>query len=186
MYDILQNAGITIPFFAHDSNGDPVLSKVDGDFTKIISKNGLGFGAMTVFITEMQDGWYSFPLSAAHADTLGILSITFKATGIQNANLQWRVVSQTTTELIGDNAADLNKIADHVLRRSYNSARTGPDGDAVDFRSLLGSIAKLVNKIDASSGTTVLVYHEDDTTLFETHTITTNSAADPVTIVDPS
>lgn len=89
-----------------------------------------------------------------------------------------------TAASIADSGA--NRLADHTLRRSYNSARTGSYGDGVDFRSLLGAVAKLVNKIDASDGSSLIIYHEDGSTAFETSTITSSDSADPVTIVEPS
>jgi hypothetical protein len=91
MYTIKQSTAETVPFYVHDGNGDPVLSLTNGSFTKTISKNGAAFGAMTVTITEMEKGWYSIPLSTAHSNTLGILSITFTNAGAKQVNLQWRV-----------------------------------------------------------------------------------------------
>ncbi len=80
-------------------------------------------------------------------------------------------------------AAAANKIADHILRRTYANVRASSDGDAVSLRSLLGGLAKLVNKWSISSGT-LTVYHEDDTTSAGTQTVTTNAAADPITSID--
>lgn len=80
-------------------------------------------------------------------------------------------------------AAAGSKIADIVLRRSYASAKASSDGDALSFRSLLGAIAKLVNKV-AVSGTDLLVKHEDDATTFGTQAITTTAGADPITGLD--
>lgn len=76
-----------------------------------------------------------------------------------------------------------NKIADHVLRRSYATARASGDGDTVSFRSLLGSIARLVNKWSIS-GTTLTITHEDDATSFATQALTATPAADPITAAD--
>lgn len=85
---------------------------------------------------------------------------------------------------VADFAADVaNKIADHTLRRTYANARASSDGDTFSFRSLMGAIAKLVNKWTISSGT-LTIYHEDDTTSAGTQTVTTNSAAEPITSLD--
>lgn len=91
MYPLKQSAALTVPFFVHDVSGDAVTGLTDGSFTKRISKNGGAFAAMTVTITELENGWYSIPLSATHSDTLGILSITFTNAGAKQANLQYRV-----------------------------------------------------------------------------------------------
>jgi hypothetical protein len=91
VYPIKQSTAIDVLFFLHDSNGDPLTGKVDGDFTKQISKNGGAFGAMTVTITERAGGWYLLPLGTGHTDTLGILSVYLTASGAKQVNLQYRV-----------------------------------------------------------------------------------------------
>lgn len=90
MYPLKKNTAITIPIFAHDANGDAVTGLVNGDFTKRISKNGGAFGAMTVTITEMENGFYSLPVSTSHSDTNGILTMLFTSTAKQ-INIQFRV-----------------------------------------------------------------------------------------------
>lgn len=77
----------------------------------------------------------------------------------------------------------LNKIADYILRRPLASARSSPNGDAVTFRSVLGMASKLVNRWKIS-GTTLTVYEEDDSTPFETQTLTGTAGADPITEID--
>ena len=80
-------------------------------------------------------------------------------------------------------AGTANKIADHVLRRTYANVRASSNGDAVSFRSLLGAIAKLVNKWSIS-GTTLTITHEDDATSAGTQTLTGTAGADPITTID--
>ena len=99
MYPLKIATAITIPFFAHDVNGDAVTGLVDGDFTKRISKNGAAFGAMTVTITEMENGWYSLPVGTGHSDTLGVLSMTFTSATIKQVNLQFRVHARINDDL---------------------------------------------------------------------------------------
>lgn len=101
MYTIKQSAAETVPFFVHDGNGDGVTGLTDGSFTKRISKNGAAFGAMTVTITEMENGWYSIPLSTTHSNTLGLLSITFTNAGAKQVNLQWRVEANLVDTISG-------------------------------------------------------------------------------------
>ena len=91
MYPVKQSTALVVPFFAHDANGDAVTGLTDGSFTKRISKNGAAFAAMTVTITELENGWYSFPLSSGHSDTLGLLTILFTNAGAKQVNLQFRV-----------------------------------------------------------------------------------------------
>jgi hypothetical protein len=100
----------------------------------------------------------------------------------------WAVGTRRLTSI---EAADLvtaavNKIADHVLRRTYANARVSSDGDAVNFRSLLGAIGKLVNKWSIS-GATLTVFQEDDVTSTApggTQAITATAGADPITALD--
>lgn len=91
MYPLKQSTTITVPVFAHDANGDAVTGLLDAGFTKRISKNGGAFAAMTVTITEMENGWYSVPLSTSHTDTLGILSVTFTHASCKQINVQLRI-----------------------------------------------------------------------------------------------
>jgi len=91
MYPIKQSTSLADTFFAFDSNGDPVTGIIDGSWTKRISKNGGAFAAMTVIITEMENGWYAFTISSSDSDTLGILSLRFSATGAKQVNLKYRV-----------------------------------------------------------------------------------------------
>jgi hypothetical protein len=90
----------------------------------------------------------------------------------------------SSIQAVGDIvAAVANKIADHVLRRTYANVRASSDGDAVSFRSLLGAAAKLVNKWTIS-GATLTVYHEDDVTSAGTQAVTGTAGADPITTLD--
>ncbi|HEV8655644.1 MAG TPA: hypothetical protein VGR85_09055 [Candidatus Limnocylindria bacterium] len=91
MYPLKQSTAITVPFFAHDANGDGITGLVDGGFTKRISKNGGAFAAMTVTVTEMENGWYSIPVSTAHTDTLGLLTVSLSHASIKRVNMQFRV-----------------------------------------------------------------------------------------------
>jgi hypothetical protein len=82
-------------------------------------------------------------------------------------------------------ASGANKIADHVIRRTFQNACDSSDGDAKTGRSLLGAIAKLVNKISIS-GSTLTITEDDDTTSLFTQAVTTNASADPITALDTS
>jgi len=95
-------------------------------------------------------------------------------------SLQAGSFATTVTDV---DSATANKVADHALRRGFASAAASSDGDAKSFRSLLGAIAKLVNRI-AAAGSTLTVYEADDTTALGTQTITTDSGASPITVLD--
>jgi hypothetical protein len=76
-----------------------------------------------------------------------------------------------------------NKVADHVIRRSFEGACDSSDGDAKSFRSPLGAVAKLTNKIAVVAGT-LTVYEDDDTTPLGTQTLTADAEATPITAMD--
>ncbi|HXH12340.1 MAG TPA: hypothetical protein VNP04_21550 [Alphaproteobacteria bacterium] len=99
MYPIKQNTAITVPFFVHDANGDGVTGLVDSGFTKRISKNGGAFAAMTVTISELENGWYSLPLDTGHTDTLGLLTISISHASAKRVNLQFRVHARLPDDL---------------------------------------------------------------------------------------
>jgi hypothetical protein len=95
-------------------------------------------------------------------------------------NAVWATPSRTLS------TAGMNSIADVTLRRTYANARASSDGDAVNFRSLLGATGKLVNKV-AVSGANLVIFQEDDLTSTApggTQAITTDSAAAPITALD--
>ena len=93
--------------FVHDSNGDAVTELVDGGFTKRIRKDGGAWGAMTVTITEQENGWYGVPISASHSDTLGVLTITFIHGSAKQVNLQFRVEAKLVADLNDVAATDI-------------------------------------------------------------------------------
>lgn len=99
MIEVKQSTAFDDLFFAHDANGDAVTGMVDGGFTKRISKDAAVFGAMTVTITERENGWYHFQLSASHSDTLGLLTITFTNASCKQVNLQYRVTARIKDDL---------------------------------------------------------------------------------------
>lgn len=80
-------------------------------------------------------------------------------------------------------AAVCNKIADHILRRSWATAAASGDGDTKSFRSLLGAVARLVNRWNIS-GSTITFYEADDSTSLGTQALSTTAGVDPVTGAD--
>jgi len=78
----------------------------------------------------------------------------------------------------------MNMVADHVLRRNLATTAAANWGDTISFRSLLGAVRKLVNKV-AISGTTLSIYDETDAgTAAGTQAVTSDAAAEPITAVD--
>jgi hypothetical protein len=161
MYPLKQSTALTVPFFVHDVNGDPVLSLTDGSFTKRISKNGGAFGAMTVTITEMENGWYSIPLSSSHSDTLGLLSIVFTNAGAKQVNLQFRVSVRIPDDLAFPTTAG----------RSIDVTAAGEVG--LDLDNTVGTLSTaeipLLDAAITSRPTAAQVNAEVDTALAQIH-----------------
>src|SRR3990167_772610 len=97
-----------------------------------------------------------------------------------------RTITGTGTDAIAAAsiaAAAGSKIADIVLRRTAANARASSDGDAANFRTLLGATSKLVNKV-AFNGANLEIMQENDTTVYGTQVATTDSAAAHITALD--
>jgi hypothetical protein len=105
MFDIKQSTARNIYIFAHDANGAGVTGVTDGNWTKRISKNGGAFAAMTVTISELENGWYTCQLSTSHTDTLGFLGLSFSATGVIRVNQMYNVLARTTDDLAFPNVS---------------------------------------------------------------------------------
>ena len=128
MYEVKQSTALTIPVFAHDVNGDSVTGMVDAGFTKRISKASGAFAAMTVTITEMENGWYSVPLSTAHTDTLGVLSITFTNASSKQINLQFRVAARIADDLAFPATSGRSMVVDAAGLVDANMVKAGATG----------------------------------------------------------
>lgn len=108
---------------------------------------------------------------SSSTDTLELLANAIAA--LPSAAAIWAAIT---------NAA-ANKIADHILRRPLASARASSDGDTVAFRSALGALAKLVNKLERTGGH-LYTFEEDDTTPFGDQTVGEDANANPITSLD--
>ena len=153
MFDLKQNTAITWPVFAHDASGDAVTGLVDAGFTKRISKNGGAFAAMTVTLTEMENGWYSVPIGTGHSDTLGALTITLTHTSIKQINLQFRVYARINDDLAFPTDSG----------RSIDVAPTGEV--ALDFDNTRGTLAKTTDITGFNDLSAAQVNAEVDTAL---------------------
>ena len=197
---IEQSTSITIrigPFLDEDDGKTAETGLTISQADIRLSKNGGAFAQSNDSggATHDENGWYYLTLDATDTATLGRLMVAIHESGALPVWREFMVVpSNVWDSLVGgtDNlnveintvaASAANKIADHTIRRTFQNACDSSDGDTKTGRSLLGAIAKLVNKIAASGGT-LTVYEDDDTTSLFTQTITTDSGADPITTLD--
>lgn len=207
MYPLKQSTALTVLFFAHDANGDGVTGLVDAGFTKRISKNAGAFAAMTVTITEMENGWYSLPLSTTHTDTLGVLTVSLSHASTKRINLQYRVHARINDDLAYPNTSGRGIDVDAsggvevgsfqsgaITAAAVAAAANEAIADAVLNRNVAGgsnagrlvkeAIQSLRNKVVFSGGT-VTVYGTDDTTSLFTGTYSTDDNGN-VTTVNPA
>jgi hypothetical protein len=177
-----RNTGTTVYFpmieaDATDFITSGVWTPVSGDVQYSI--DGGAFTTTSGSLSWIGNGYYSLPLDASE--------LTGEVTVVTVIDSATKVVEDQsiiiTTYGDDDSQLSLNTIADYLIRRTFQNAADSADGDTKTGRSLLGAIAKLVNKIEASGGT-LTVYEDDDTTSLFTQTITTNAAADPITALD--
>lgn len=144
-----------------------------------ISKNEAAFGNTSNAFAHEGNGIYSLALTSTEMEAARIV-----VTVIDQGSKEWEDQAILVSTYGSDSGQHpFNLLADYVIRRSFQSACDSADGDTKVFRSLLGAIAKLVNKV-AASGATLTVYEDDDTTSLGTQTITTDSGADPITALD--
>lgn len=119
-------------------------------------------------------------LDAAVSSRLASASYTTPPSAVTIAAAVWASADRQLTAI---STTLRNQIADNVIRRTFANAAASADGDTKTERSLLGAIARLVNR-SAIVGATLTVYEADDTTALFTQTLTTDAAADPVVEAD--
>lgn len=117
------------------------------------------------------------PLNAA-----GIRSALGMAAADMDTQLD-AILAIIATSGVEINAAQMNQIADHILKRGAAAARASADGDTASFRSLLGGVNKLTNKV-AVVGTNLATYEEDDLTTIGIQALVTDAAAEPIISMD--
>lgn len=163
------------------TDGVVVAAASKSGYSLAADQSGVTIGTVTTLTDHT-------PQTADHTTNIAAILADTGTDGVVLADNAITAAKIATDAIASDelDSTACDKIADHIIRRSYNSCRTSSDGDAVSFRSLLGAIAMLVNKKDASSGTSLVVKHEDDSTTFETTALTSDSGADPITVIDPS
>ena len=168
--------------------GDPATGLTLTDIDVYLYRRAKADGAVTTVwngvnpTEEVGGGIYtrSYADDPDTYDYFGYAHYTGGTTLDSNYALQGASPTATVDDVIGDTA---DKIADHTLRRSFANAAASSDGDAKSFRSLLGAVAKLVNKL-AIASSTLTVYEADDATSLGTQTLTTSSSAEPIIIAD--
>lgn len=185
----IENGSTTtrIPFLLVDATDDETAETGIAP-TVQISKNGGAFANVTNTVVEVGNGWYYVVLTTAETNTDGFLAVRAFGTGTNEWRDYHEVYTPDTSPVsISLTAAQMNAIADHLLRRNYANARLSSDGDTVDKRSFLGLLAQEVNRRGYDDLNSEFdVYHEDDITLFFSVAVTTSLTAVNITELNPS
>lgn len=175
-----------------DGNIDTLPSEIgsSGVLVLALSANEMNADRVAVKFTdaagsEWQDLLVTIHTTSRHVNDLAYpttagRSIDVTATGEVGLDLDNTSGALAAAQIA---ATAANKIADHAIRRTFQNACDSADGDTKSGRSLLGAIAKLVNKI-TSGGGTLTVYEDDDSTPLFTQGVTTSDSAEPITELD--
>lgn len=177
------------------AQADIRLSKNGGDFAQTENTGGA---------THDENGWYYLTLDINDTGAKGRLTIAIHKSGALPVWQEYMVLDQVSYDAFvsgTDNfVVDLstgaisntsvatsgaNMIADHVIRRSFQNACDSSYGDTKTFRSLLGAIAKLVNKV-APNGSNLEIFEDDDSTVLGTQAVTSSASAEVITALDTS
>ena len=184
--------------------GDVKIIKDEGasaNTTNLPADEGNGDYSLVITATEMQAARVSIMIADQTSpkvfedqylaiDSYGNASAQHEF-DLDDANPDANVVSMAagviTAAAIATGAVDadalatdaVTEIADGLLQRAISNVEPG-----AAFRTLYGAIASLVNKREIS-GTNIVLYKSDDSTILATIPITTDATLDPIKSIDP-
>lgn len=159
----------TTLFRVTDSSGAAVTGLVNGDFTKLLYKDGVADGT-TVTVTEIANGQYKATYTPATVGywVLIVTNATYNPAGWQD---DISVEEYSVSDL--DPAVLLVKPIGDV------------EADMTTHRCLAGAIAVDVNR-KVITGSTLSVKKVDDSTELFSAALTTSASQDPIVSVDPA
>ncbi len=165
------------------STADAVSGVEDAQNLKVtVSQNGSAFTAVANPVAQIGGGWYKVVMSPEETGVDGPLIVRASADG----TYEWRDIHQVytpETPQVSLDAADMDRIADHVLRRDFAQASESQSGDPKQFRSLLGAVAKAVNRVELD-GRTLKIYEADDQTVLGSQRVAVNNNPPAITELD--
>lgn len=201
---ILRKFGVEskVSFPAIDYGGTDYIASGEGMFTTgdvKISKDEGGFISSINLPVHLGNGMYSLTLTSGELGAARVVVViidqsstkewedqSFAVDTYGDASAQHEFDLDAASVTVGDlSTASANLIADHTIRRSFQNAADSADGDAKTGRSMLGAIAKLVNKITIS-GAVLHIYEDDDVTQLFAQIVASQPGADPITGLDTS
>ena len=115
---------------------------------------------------------------AAFATGVTYVIVSLKFDGVIASSTECDLFASTALD-----AAERNRIADHVWRRNNTNIEASSDGDTLDGQSPYGAVARLSNGYQAGGPSTMQILKADKTTVLDTHDITKDASADPITAI---
>lgn len=112
--------------------------------------------------------------TASFASGTTLYGVTTVTQGLTVVNLAASAIAAASAV-----TAFYNRIIDIAARRQYTNIRSSSDGETAVRWSLMGAIARLVNRTDFRTQPAT-IYHEDGSTSFFTETMSTVTSADAV------
>jgi len=166
---IQQSTAQTLSFLmVSTSDGRTPISGQASNIQVVLSKNGASFANASGTVYEVGNGWYRVTLTTTESNTVGQLIFRAYDKKSTATMFDWADIHEVKYSFYATlTSAEMNSMADHVLRREWGNAEASSNGDTVSFRSILGVIAKTTNKTKSSTdGTKLEIYEDDDSTIF--------------------
>lgn len=154
----------------------------DGGWFEVDATNAPGWYRLDLPDAVLAAGAWAAGVSLIDAGSNDIAPVTIEIqlTSIDMETSLAAVLADTGTDGVVLSAAQMNKVADHVMRRKNANVRASSDGDAIDdMQSLFGQVSFRTNGF-AISGSTLTVYEEDGSTPFDTMTVTVTPGLNPI------
>jgi len=161
------------------AEGDFKISKDKGAFANLVTLPAVSpTGSPAVYAVYSAAEMTANTITIWGVDQAGVWDDVFLSFEVPTASVEDVTISPTS----------MNKIADHVIKRSMASARASSDGDDVTGgRNMLGMLSKVKNKVSANvNPNTLTTFEENDTTVFFEEALTTDADAKTITSVDPT
>jgi hypothetical protein len=179
------------------TNGAASATSSTGSLTAFVTKDGTQASAGGTFSYLGTGEWNYAPTQSETNCTNFALYVTSNSSDIPFHGTVWTDPGVLLTQGTGTNQITLSSgnvtvgsvlatagtsVADQFLDRDMS---VGVDSGSSAFRTPRQAFRVLRNKVDVSSGTTLIVFKEDDATTSWTASVTVSSSAQPIVTLTP-
>ena len=180
---ITQSTAAAVYFYLISSSSGTGLTGVGAEVAVQISKDGAAWASPSDgTVTEIGNGVYYLELDATDTATLGPLAIKVTHASAAQPWIDFtRIVAAETTTGLALSDANIQKIAESILRADFAGARaaSGSHVDTLTKHSVLGALAWWANGW-ALSGSTITVKDEAGSTWYSVTVTTTEDTVNPI------